>query len=349
MTRQLGSFILLLALVASPLMARAPQQPPTLHDVIEAERLDRLRYQHTPQPLTQEEVRDLIKKNKKDPDIVFKIVDERAVDFDLNREIETKLRKAGADNLMLQAIWKAGPTSRTAKTSLLTSPTGVQLHATYEEAMGFQTMQNELDPDNRLRMVAEFEQRFPESQLLSYVYTQAAKACQQKGELDRLLEYGEKSLKLDPQNIFSLLIVAITLPQPRMLQGSPEEATRRLSLAETYANRALKLIESLPSQTIETEEQHQKRKATLASDAHTALGMVFMQRNDPGKAVEEFKTAISLTDTPNAQLYFRLGEVYADEGKKNEAIEAFAKASQLGQGTVLQKYAAERIEKLKKE
>lgn len=349
MSKPLVAFIALVWLVARLVMAQGTQQPPSMETVIQNERLDRVRNQIKPQPLTQDGVRDLIKKNKKNLDEVFKIVDERGVDFDLNPDIEKKMRKAGADDAMLQAIWKAGPTGRTAKTASLTSLAGAQLHANYEEAMGYQTMEGELDPDNKLRMVDEFERRFPESQLMSYVYTQAAKAYQQKGDLNKLLEYGEKSLKLDPENVFSLLIVAITLPQPRMLQGSPDEATQRLSLAETYASRAVKLIDSLPGRASETPEQLQKRKAALASDAHTALGMVCMEREQAQKAAEEFKTAISLTEKPNAQLYFRLGEVYVDEGKKNEAIEAFTKASELGEGTVVQKYAAERIEELKKQ
>jgi len=348
MLKQLIAITAFVCLLACPLMALAQQQPPSMETVLQNERLDRLRYQNVQGPLTQDQVRDLIKKNKNSQDAIFKAVDERGVAFDLNRDIEKKLRKAGADDIMLQAIWKAGPTNRTAKTASLTSLSGAQLHGTYEEGMGYQTMENALDPDRRLGMVAEFERRFPESQLMSYVYTQAAKAYQQKGDLDKLLEYGEKSLKLDPDNLFSLLMVAITLPQPRMLQGSAVETTQRLSLAETYANRALKLIDSVPSQPNETPEQLQKRKASLASDAHTALAMVDMERDQTEKAAEELKTAISLTEKPSPQLYFRLGEVYANEGKKKEAIEAFAKASELGQGTVLQQYAAERIEALKK-
>jgi len=300
------------------------------------------------QPLTQDEVQGLIKKNKKDLDVVYKTLEERKVDFDLDRKIEQKMRKAGADDALIQAIWRAGPTGRSEKSATLTSATGAPLQATYEEAMGFKTMENELDPDRRLRMVDEYEGRFPASQLLSYVYLQAAKAYQEKNDLNRLVEYGEKSLKQDPDNVFSLVMVALALPQPRMLQGSQEEASQRLSLAETYANRALKLMDSVPARTNETPEQLQKRKGGLASDAHAALGMVYMDRDESQKAIEELKTAVSLTQTPNPQLYFRLGEVYENEGKKNEALEAFTKASELGKGTVVQKYADEQIQALKK-
>src|SRR5271157_540168 len=258
---------LLLVLIASPLMGQAPQQP-----------------------LTQDEVRDLIRNNiKKSPDQISTTLSERKVDFDLNRDIETKMRKAGATDDVLQAIWKAGPTYRNAKSSLLTSPTGTRIQTTYEEAMGMQTIQDELDPDRTIKMVSEFEKRFPNSQCLSYVDTQAAKAYQQKGDFDKSIEYGEKSLKLDPDNTFALVIVALGLSQPKQLQGSEDEARKRLSEAETDGTRALALLEKLPKGTNETDEHFQRRKGGVAADAHFALGAVQMHKEDFDKAVAEYK------------------------------------------------------------
>ena len=347
LTRQFGTFILFLIVSASLLMARAPQRP-SMGQVVESERLDRAANQNLKQPLTQSEVINLVKKNKSAPEVVYRALNERGVDFDLDRKIEKKMRNAGADDDMLQAIWKAGPTGRNEKTATLTSSTGVPLHAKYEEAMSYKTMENESDPDKRLRMGEEFEQRFPASELMSSVYAQAAKSYREKGDLNKLVEYGEKSLKLDAHNLYSLLMVAIALPQPRMLESNPELSAQRLSTAEEYANRALKLIDGVPARPNETDEQLKKRKDALASDAHTALAMVYMGRDESAKAIEEFKTAISLSQAPNPQLYFRLGEVYADSGKTNEALEAFTKASELGRGTVLQQYADQRIAELKK-
>ncbi len=326
MTKKLALSIVLLVISACPVIAQGPQPP-----------------------LTQDEVRELIKKQKKDPDTIYKTLSERGVDFDVNREIEKKMRKTGADDEMLQAIWKAGPTSKNAKTATITSATGTPLQSTYEEAMGFFTLQDEPDDERKVRMVTEFEQRFPNSQLLSYVYTQAAKVYQQKGDSAKAVEYGERSLKLDPNNIFSLLVVATTLPQPRMIQGNPSQASRNLSTAETDANQALKLIDALQKRPNETDEQFQKRKGALAADAHTGLGLVCMERGESAKAIDEFKAAIPLAEKPNPQLYFRMGEIYANDRKKGEAIEAFTKASELSNGTVLQTLADKRIEDLKKE
>jgi tetratricopeptide (TPR) repeat protein len=316
--------------------------------VVESERLDRTLNQNLKEPLTQGELINLLKKNRKDPDVVYRTLNERGVDFDLDRKIEKKMRNAGADDDMLQAIWKAKPTGRNEKTATLTSSSGVPLHAKYEEAMSYKTMEDESDPDKRLRMVEEFEQRFPTSELMSTVYTQAAKSCREKGDLNKLVDYGEKSLKLDANNLYSLLMVAMALPQPRMLESNPELSAQRLSRAEEYATRALKLIDGVPARPSETDQQLKKRKDALASDAHTALAMAYRGRDESAKAIEEFKTAISLIQAPNPQLYFRLGEFCANSGETNEALEAFAKASELGHGTVLQQSADERIAKLKK-
>ena len=87
MCTRLGFLIVFLAVTSWPVQVRAQQQP----------------------PMTQDEVAALIKQNKKNPDLILKTLDERKVDFDLNRDIEKKMRKAGATDDVLQAIWKAGP------------------------------------------------------------------------------------------------------------------------------------------------------------------------------------------------------------------------------------------------
>jgi tetratricopeptide (TPR) repeat protein len=211
--------------------------------------------------------------------------------------------------------------------------------------MGFKTLEDELDPDKKLRMVEEFANRFPNSELLSYVYTQAARACLQKNDWSLGVDYGRKSLKLDPDNFYSMLVLATTLAQPR----STLENANRLSTAQNNASRALELIATMQKGISETDEQFQKRKQGLEADAHAALALVYMQGDESAKAIDEFKTAISLAEQPNPQLYFRMGEIYANEGKKDEAINAFTKASQLGQGTIVQRYADDRIQKLKKQ
>ncbi len=230
--------------------------------------------------------------------------------------------------------------------------------ATPEEAKSLQAIQNELDAERTIQMANDFEKKFPNSNYLTYVYTFAASACQQKGDINKVVEYGQKSLKLKPDNLMSLIIMASMLPQPQLLRGSEDDKEKKLSEAEKDANQALQLIAQLPKQANETDEQFQKRKAVLGSELHSSLGMVHLQRSSMGlqgpdkdelsKSEQEYKTALSTTERPNPQDYYRLGEAYLIDGKTDEAIDAFSKASQLSQGSVLKTYADQRVEELKK-
>jgi tetratricopeptide (TPR) repeat protein len=193
--------------------------------------------------------------------------------------------------------------------------------------------------------VDAFEKKFPSSPLLSYVYTEAAKAQQQNGDLDAVVQYCRKSLKLDPDNTFSLIIMALVLPQPK-LRESANEVAGRLSEAAADANRALALLEKLQKRPEETDEQFQTRKGSLAAEAHFALGMEEMQQDQFDKAVAEYQAAISSTRKPTFQYYYRLAEAYASEGHVSEAIAALQRASELTRGTAMQKYADDFIAEL---
>jgi len=298
-------------------------------------------------PLDQDEVYRLIKQDKQQPDLIEKALHDQGVDFDLDQDIEKKMRKAGANDQILQAIWAAGPTVRNFKGAVVTSATGVPLTSTYKEAMGYKTLERTSDPDTKIRMAMEFAQTFPKSELLSYVFTQAAAAFQQKGDFPNAVKTGERSLELDADNTYSLLIVAAALSEPSMVRNAGDNSAKALQEAQVDAQRVLDLLPKLPSRTDETPEQLAARKAGIEASAHAALGSVAMQQDKYDDAIEEFKKAISLTQPPKPSLYFRLGEVYSSAGKKQEAIEAFSKAAELGKGTMIETYANQSLKELK--
>lgn len=234
---------------------------------------------------------------------------------------------------------------------------------TAEEGKAYQAIAAELnaglDLDKVVSLADDFEKKFPNSSMLSYVYTFQATAYQQKGDIKKTVETGEKSLKLNPDNLMSLIILAGMLPQPQLMQGSDLDKQKKLTDAETDASRALQLIEKLPKLANETDDQFKKRKDSIASEPHGALGMIHLQRStmtltggmDPDeltKAAQEFKQSVDLSEHPAPQNYYRLGEVYTHENKLDDAIAAFSKASEIGQGSGIQQYADQQIAELKK-
>jgi tetratricopeptide (TPR) repeat protein len=333
----LGVAILLAGILVSPLKARPPH--PQTNQSSQA-------VPTAPSPLTLDEVMRLIKQNKNDPKVAAAAIAERGVNFELDEKTQKKLQKAGADDELLGEIWKATPSGKARMRALLTSPSGVEVQASPGEAMALQEIQNEGTTDRRLQMVVAFEKKFPNSPLLSYVYTEGAKAQQQNGALDEAVQYCRKSLKLDPDNTYSLIIIALILPQPKMLKGNGKEVADQLSEAAADANRALALLEKLQKRPDETDEQFQARKGSLVADTHFALGMEEMQRDQFDKAVTEYRVAISSTAKPTFQYYYRLAEAYASAGHVFEAIQSLQKASELARGTPMQKVADDFIAEL---
>ncbi len=245
---------------------------------------------------------------------------------------------------------QSGPQSGQAASSAQVTPA---------ESQALQAIQNELDPDRAIQLVNDFEKKFPNSTGMSFAYLKAADAYKQKNDLQRVIEYGERSLKLRGDNLIALILVASMLPEPQSLkEGNDLDKEKKLAEAEDYANRAVKLIDQLPRQPNMTDEQFQKSKAALASWVHSSLGMVHLQRSgmaltgldadELSKAEKEYQAAVSSTDSPNPGDYFRLGEAFRRDGKTDEAVEAFSKAGELDQGGGIKALAGKAIEELKK-
>jgi tetratricopeptide (TPR) repeat protein len=228
---------------------------------------------------------------------------------------------------------------------------------TPEESKAYNAIQNELDPGRQQQMVEDFAKKYPnQPMILSEVYFFGAYAAQQQNNISKALDYGYKSLQANPNNLRSLLMMSGLLPQPQVMQGSDADKEKKLTDAEADANKALQTIPDLKQPNM-TPDQLAKAKASLASQAHASLGMVHLQRammgltgTDPqelAKAEQEYKAAVTGTDKPNPEDYFRLGEVYQMENKIDDAIDAFTQCSKLSQGP-LQAMAGQQIDKLKK-
>lgn len=230
--------------------------------------------------------------------------------------------------------------------------------ASPDQIKAFNAIQSELDPARQVQLVQDFAKNYPTSPLLSDAYFFGAYGSQQQGKIPEVVEYGTKSLQANPNNLRSLLTLAAILPQPQDLQGSDADKEKKLADAETYANKALQLIADLKQPNF-TPDKLAQLKATLTSQVHASLGMIHLQRAmggltaaDPdelAKAEQEYKAAVTGTTQPNPEDYFRLGEVYENEKKTDEAIDAFSQASKLGQGTPIQSYADQQVDKLKKQ
>jgi tetratricopeptide (TPR) repeat protein len=72
----------------------------------------------------------------------------------------------------------------------------------------FDQIAAETSPDAKLELVGSFERQFPNSKILSRVYLEATQVYRDQGVREKLIEYGEKVLKLDGTNITAMMLLA---------------------------------------------------------------------------------------------------------------------------------------------
>lgn len=224
------------------------------------------------------------------------------------------------------------------------------------ETQAYNALAQELDPDKQLQLALDFIKKYPQSTLLSDVYFMAGGAAERKNDVPDALKYGEASLKLAPNNLRSLILVAGLLPLPQALPAADPQKEQQLTDAETDASRALQMLPNVTRQNDVAPDQFKRGMEAIESQLHSALGMAHLEKAvlAPGGtsapelslAEQEYKAAVA-TPQPIAQDYYRLGEVCTRESKWDDAVSAFTQAAQLGQGTMIAKYANDMIAKVK--
>lgn len=301
-------------------------------------------------PISEHELIQLIKHNKHKLASLVPSIQSRGLGFAVTPDVEKALRKAGADDAFIAAVKSQESSGQKGKGPGM-SP---------EEAQAYNRLLGDRDPAKIIQDANDFAQKFPNSPFLTYVYGKEANAYQRQNDGPHAIEYAEKSLQLNPKNLFSLLTACSVLPQPQILQNvSDADKMKKLEQAETYANRALQEIAQLPQDPKEKASAYQERKNGASSEVYSALGMIHLERSqmalgqpDPGelaKAEQSYKMAISKSKSPNAADYYRLGDVYSMEGKLDDAIASYSKSAQLGEGTVIEQYADRQVQTLKEQ
>ncbi len=137
--------------------------------------------------------------------------------------------------------------------------------------------------------------------LKGFAYGNAMVAAQQMNNFEKIVEYGEKVLTIEPNDANALLTLSSMIPE--RLPADSAAKTAALDKAMNYANRAAAVIEKLASQL------KPEQKAELEGQIHSTLGFVHLNKQDYPKAVTEYETALKSVPK-DAVAHFRLGLAY---------------------------------------
>ena len=196
-----------------------------------------------------------------------------------------------------------------------------------EERETFETLKAAEDPARKRALAEDFLKRFPESWLVSFAHSMAAKACIALDDLQAGLEHGRKSIRMLPEN--STLLVAL---------ANVEVHAGLLGEAERSALDALEYLGRFRRPSLYTEAEWKRIARELEASAYFVLGRVAATRAfrapagelvaQLGPALKSLRNSIRLNREDGIALML-LGIVEEELGNGDEALSAFEMTARL--------------------
>jgi tetratricopeptide (TPR) repeat protein len=176
------------------------------------------------------------------------------------------------------------------------------------------------DAGKRAELLTRFARTYPDSPYANQALGVAATSYLQAQNAPKMLEVASGLLAKDPKNLGMLLL----------LSDYYCDKTDQLTKAETYAKKAISLLDAAPKPEGVTDEQWAQQKSLQKGLALSSLGQVNIEKKDNALAVENLKAAAPLVkadDGSYGRNQYRLGYALLNLKRTAEAKEAFTQAA----------------------
>jgi tetratricopeptide (TPR) repeat protein len=213
--------------------------------------------------------------------------------------------------------------------------------STYEEFDAYIEVVEAQDPERQLKEAASFEQKYPSSELLVFVYEHELDAQRSLNRLPAAKAAAEKALKLTPNNTKVLLALAQLLAD----DGDPPDEDRA-SKVRLLVARCLEELGKIKAPRTVPPRQWEETRSRMESEARAANGLVSARSGQVAAAIREFEAAIALNSSPDGAQHFYLGRLYAATARTKDALAMLELAEKLGPDRVRQ-LALDAISKLR--
>jgi len=180
--------------------------------------------------------------------------------------------------------------------------------------------------DQVIKSGEAFVQKYPASQHVEGIYSVLTQTYFNAQSYDKMQAAADKALALNPDDVNVLVLIGWFIPH----NYNPDDlgAEQRLDKAEKYETHALAVLVSLSKPAGITDEQFEKTKTELTSQAHSGLGLIYFRRQQYDNSVKELQQATQMASTPDAIDYYALGFGLEQLHRFGEAADAYTKCSQ---------------------
>ena len=147
---------------------------------------------------------------------------------------------------------------------------------TKAEYDAYTVLYNELAPAKKAELAAKFLADHPETEFVMFVYQMQIDSYARLGNLDKVVETGEKVLAIDPRNLPLLLTLSSILSERPPTEEDKKAA--QLDKALEYSTRAIAEIEALQKPAPMPDELWTTEKNKLLATVNVSIDRIKKQR-----------------------------------------------------------------------
>ena len=194
-----------------------------------------------------------------------------------------------------------------------------------KELEALRAVQSAKTPDEQLKAIENVLENFADTQYKVILLQSAVQIEQQKGDFAQVVFYCQRLIEADPKNAFGLVTLAAeTARHTREFDLDKEE---KLAGVDKYAKAAIEAAKQMPKPRPDiTDEQWEGARKDMESQAYEAEGMAAALRKKYDEAIADYKQALTVAATKDPATMVRMGQVYIDAGKLDDAAAAFDNA-----------------------
>jgi tetratricopeptide (TPR) repeat protein len=181
-------------------------------------------------------------------------------------------------------------------------------------------------PDTRIQLGNDFLTKYPMSRYDESVYSGVIQAYYAKQDWKDFYATADKGIAAYPDDVTMLAIVGWVIPH--VFDPTGADASADLDKAEKYEKHAIEVTGTMPKPPALTDEQFAQSKATVLSEAHSGLGLVYFRRGRWADSATELQQATQASASPDQTDFYVTGLDFDKQSKYPEAVEAYTKCGQ---------------------
>jgi tetratricopeptide (TPR) repeat protein len=191
--------------------------------------------------------------------------------------ILTKVTKPSGFALLMMVFWLGAARVMRAQFGPLLDPAYAPQAKSEEELDQYLKIMTDSNPQVTVTDVQQFATMYPNSELLGLAFQYQMAAYRQLHDLNHVVEAGRKALKLQPNNVNTLLTLASAIAEG---VGKRPDATVLLQQAEEYAHKALRELDQMRIPREISLERWKEMRAAMESQAREALRELAVKKGD---------------------------------------------------------------------